>query len=482
MKKKAREMATVDKEKTAAEATALFDQGIAKIKANEMDNAIGLLGKCLELRTAAFGENAIETAQAYHKYGCALFYKAQDENTVFGARAQEAADAKKEADAANDASDEGEDVGDDDADDASAENADAPATDDADPEEGEKEEGAQQDDMELAWEMIECARLIYETEMDDLDGDTSGGHPIDLANVYEILGDINTEASNFKESLDDYSKCLALLEAHVDEDDRRIAGVLCSISVCHQFDSEPDAALKCVTRAIGILNARLKRLKSSDENAIAAVEAAPLPAGAKRHADPLAVAKAELETIEATIGDLAAREEELRSVCSEDDATREQIKKAFAAIGGGAPGGEAAAVKANADGSVETIGFDAPKTSNAPVTNLGVVGGGKKGAPKRIVMQPAAAAAPAPEGSANAAAAAAFAAMSNAPAAPAAPRRSLEDMMGPAGGESNEGFGAPKPAEAKKAKVEVAPVVAAAPVAEGAGGEKENAPNGCPQQ
>ena len=211
-------MATVDKEKTAAEATALFDQGIAKIKANEMDNAIELLGKCLELRTAAFGENAIETAQAYHKYGCALFYKAQDENTVFGARAQEAADAKKEADAAaNDASDEGEDVGDDDdADDASAENADAPSTD-ADPEEGEKEEGAQQDDMELAWEMIECARLIYETEMDDLDGDTSGGHPIDLANVYEILGDINTEASNFKESLDDYSKCLALLEAHVDE-------------------------------------------------------------------------------------------------------------------------------------------------------------------------------------------------------------------------------------------------------------------------
>ena len=198
-------MATVDKEKTAAEATALFDQGIAKIKANEMDNAIELLGKCLELRTAAFGENAIETAQAYHKYGCALFYKAQDENTVFGARAQEAADAKKEADAAaNDASDEGEDVGDDDADDdASAENADAPATDDADAEEGEKEEGAQQDDMELAWEMIECARLIYETEMDDLDGDTSGGHPIDLANVYEILGDINTEASNFKESLDD---------------------------------------------------------------------------------------------------------------------------------------------------------------------------------------------------------------------------------------------------------------------------------------
>ena len=69
-------MAEVDKvkETTAAEATALFDRGIAKIKANEMEEAIEALGKCLELRTAVFGEQAVETAQAYHKYGCALFY------------------------------------------------------------------------------------------------------------------------------------------------------------------------------------------------------------------------------------------------------------------------------------------------------------------------------------------------------------------------------------------------------------------------
>ena len=478
-------MAEVDKETTAAEATALFDRGIAKIKANEMEEAIEALGKCLELRTAVFGEQAVQTAQAYHKYGCALFYKAQDENTVFGARAQEAADAKKEADGEGASADEGEDV-----DDAAA---DAPPEGS---EEGKEEDGEQegaQDDMELAWEMIEMARLFYEEELEESNGE--GGHPIELANVYEVLGDINTETSNFKASLEEYSKCLALLEAHVDEDDRRIAGVLCSMSVCQQFEQDPEAALKGVTRAIGILNARIKRLKSSDEAAAEAVNAA-LPPGAPPHDDPLAVAKTELETIEATIGDLAAREEELRSVCSEDDATREQIKKAFAAIGGGAPGGEAAPVR-NPDGSVETIGFDAPRATAGPVTNLGVVGGGKKGAPKRIVAQVAGvqpgvttSAPPAPAGSANAAAAA-FAAMAAAPgpttappaAPPAAARRSLEDMMGPAGGESVEGFGGGggvvvAPAEAKKAKI--APE-AVAPAAENAG-EKENAPNGCPQQ
>ena len=481
-------MAEVDKETTAAEATALFDRGIAKIKANEMEEAIEALGKCLELRTAVFGEKAAETAQAYHKYGCALFYKAQDENTVFGARAQEAADAKKEADGEGASADEGEDVGDDDdADDAAA---DAPPEGS---EEGKEEDGEQegaQDDMELAWEMIEMARLFYEDELEESNGE--GGHPIELANVYEVLGDINTETSNFKASLEEYSKCLALLEAHVDEDDRRIAGVLCSMSVCQQFEQDPEAALKGVTRAIGILNARVKRLKSSDEAAAEAVVAA-LPPGAPPLSDPLAVAKTELETIEATIGDLIAREEELRSVCSEDDATREQIKKAFAAIGGGAPGGEAAPVR-NADGSVETIGFDAPRANAGPVTNLGVVGGGKKGAPKRIVTQQqqqpgvttvTTSAPPAPAGSANAVAAAAFAAMAAAPGpTPAAPPRQAiaGGHDGPRRGRERRGVRRIRRPRRGQEGEDRARGEAIAPAAETNAGEKENAPNGCPQQ
>ena len=181
--------------------------------------------------------------------------------------------------------------------------------------------------MELAWKLIENARLIYEEAED---------HPIELANCYETLGEINTEHSNFKEALEDLERCLAILETELDDDDRRIAGVLCSMSVAHQMLDEYEKALKgCTRAAIGVCRARVKRLKSSDEAAVEAVKASLAP-GATSPEDPLAAAKAELDQIEAVLGDLTAREEELRGLVSEDNDTRAQIKKAFAAIGGAA--------------------------------------------------------------------------------------------------------------------------------------------------
>ena len=80
--------------------------------------------------------------------------------------------------------------------------------------------------MELAWKLIENARLIYEED---------GDYPVELANVYETLGEINTEHANFDAALEDLAKCLAILEMELEEDDRRIAGVLCSMSVAHQL-------------------------------------------------------------------------------------------------------------------------------------------------------------------------------------------------------------------------------------------------------
>ena len=174
----------VDSAAVSAEADVLYEKGVAAIKSGAMDDAIELLAKALELKTTAHGEEAVECAPAYYKYGCALFYKAQDENTVFGKQAQAQADAKDEAArkaSGSGAADEGEAC--DDADDA-------PEGDAAKDGDAEAEEEEEEDDMELAWKLIENARLIYEEAED---------HPIELANCYETLGEINTEHSNFKE-------------------------------------------------------------------------------------------------------------------------------------------------------------------------------------------------------------------------------------------------------------------------------------------
>ena len=62
------------------EADESYAKGVAAIKAGNMDDAIELLARALELKVTVHGEQAIECAAAYYRYGCALFYKAQDEN------------------------------------------------------------------------------------------------------------------------------------------------------------------------------------------------------------------------------------------------------------------------------------------------------------------------------------------------------------------------------------------------------------------
>lgn len=437
-----------------AEADESFAKGVAAIKAGTMDEAIELLARALELKTTLHGEQAIECAASYFRYGCALFYKAQDENTVFGKQAQAQASAKDDADkrkpqiANETAVDDGEACDDDD------------EKDGEDKEDGEDDD-EEEDDMELAWKLVENARLIYEEDE---------SHPIELANCFETLGEMNTEHANFASALEDLEQCLAILETELEEDDRRIAGVLLSISVAQQMDDKLEKALVNCARAISILEARLKRLKSSDEAAIAAMQNSQ-PPGATPYPDPLAAAKAELEQIEAVLGDLKVREEELQGLVSEDNDTRAQIKAAFATIGG--VGGSGAGPSSG--GVLETMGFDAPKLAPgaAQPVNLGVVGKSAGGvsrvtpnatngtghvtkAPQRITVAPVAAP-PAPAGSSAAAAAAAFASISSeAPAAVPA---------------------------AKKAKIAPTPVAApAGTTGEGLPKENENAPDACAPQ
>ena len=76
-----------EKQKQIVAADAAYKAGIAAIRANDLESAIQFLGSSFEIRNEIFGEGSIEVAPTYLKYGCVLFWKAQEDNTVFGANA-----------------------------------------------------------------------------------------------------------------------------------------------------------------------------------------------------------------------------------------------------------------------------------------------------------------------------------------------------------------------------------------------------------
>lgn len=307
----------------------------ALLRADDIEGAIELAGDALRAFVDA-GEDVTprELAAAHFAYGEALFRGAQASNTVFGESARAGAEASGARLEDGEASGEDDGAGEDEAQgkDGDSEGEDA--------EEGENEgdENAEEEsDMELAWTMLETARVTYEDKCPDA--------PLELADVLETIGELNMEQSQFDGALGDYKKALALLEANLEPTDRRLASALYSISIANQMLESNDDALAANTRAIEICEARIADLKAGT---------ARVSKGARERAGELVKpedAIRELEQIMGVASDLKERQLELQELVSADNSTREALRAAFKAIGGAAPPGASAE---------ESTGFAAP--------------------------------------------------------------------------------------------------------------------------
>ena len=336
-----------EKQKQIFAADAAYKAGIAAIRANDLESAIQFLGSSLEIRNEVFGEGSIEVAPTYLKYGCVLFWKAQEDNTVFGANAPGGAggeagggdDANTTKNAAatkeEEEKEQKEEEEDDDGEDANEEG-------------GEDEEDEEETDMELAWKLLENARLIY---LEHFEATKANPDPeplrkeraLELASVYENLGDINQEQSNFEAAIEDETKALQIYEKELSLDDRRIAAVLSNMSLAYQLLDRFKEALRTCQRGIAVLNARLKRLQEDD-----------LKDGGKENKERTE----EFETIRAVLGDFTEKEIELKGLEDQEKSAKDAIRAAFASIGGVVKPDPNAADK---NEGIETDGFDKPR-------------------------------------------------------------------------------------------------------------------------
>jgi hypothetical protein len=116
----------------------------------------------------------------------------------------------------------------------------------AQPEEGGDPDAEQDaknmaDDLEVAWEMLEVARVIYSRYPDELAVEK------ELARVYMRLGDLGMESDVFEQAKSDYEKSLMLrqkiLKKTNDPDTTLLADLYCCLAIsCIYQDSAAQAA------------------------------------------------------------------------------------------------------------------------------------------------------------------------------------------------------------------------------------------------
>jgi len=293
-------------------------------------------------------------------YGAALLSKSQEDTGVLGPTAAEANAARekpagapgiviKEAKPAAPQQPADDDGDDDDEDDEEGEDGD------------EEDEDADPSDLQLAWENLDMARLIY------------GNHPgydEQLAQVHVKLGEVMMEEEQFEKALQDFDNAHTLFLRLTPVPLRRIASLLYNASYALTELQRPAEALERFRQAVASFRSRLDELRATTDEGAAHPEAV---------------------EIQATMEEMLIREAELRESAAEEHRAKEAIKALFTNMAAGPSSGagpsHGAGSSAAAASSAAPAAFDAPRMASAH--NLGVVGRGVS----RITPMPASAAA-----------------------------------------------------------------------------------------
>lgn len=285
------------------------------------------------------------------------------------------------------------------------------------------------DDMALAWEMLEMARLCYEA------APRGTLQRRGLADCRLSMGDVLCEQERFEDALTEYDAAgVALADVYGGDlatAPRRAAELQFKRATALELLDRPEDALSAMRDARRHLAARLDAVSGSSSGAgdapaaaaaaafaavlgsYAAPAAAPTAAaappqvgGSTVSADSEAAAAdaAEAAELRSLLEDIDARVEELAAAAEAHESMRESLRSTFAAVAAGLGGGDegdcpenadgAAAVhKAPAPGVTEAGGFSAPSLPATEVRDIGVVGRGRRSAPAPALAPPAAAAA-----------------------------------------------------------------------------------------
>ncbi|XP_056115341.1 nuclear autoantigenic sperm protein isoform X2 [Rhinichthys klamathensis goyatoka] len=145
-----------------------------------------------------------------------------------------------------------EDGGDDDEDD-----------DDEDAEGDSKDKESEEDEvgnLQLAWEMLEVAKVIYKRK--DCKEDQ-----LMAAQIYLKLGEVGAESGNYSQALEDFNECLTLQLKHLPSHSRLLAETHYQLGTTYSYTAQYSQAIEHFSKSIKVIESRLAMLQEAIDKA-----------------------------------------------------------------------------------------------------------------------------------------------------------------------------------------------------------------------
>uniref|UniRef100_G3UV11 Nuclear autoantigenic sperm protein n=1 Tax=Meleagris gallopavo TaxID=9103 RepID=G3UV11_MELGA len=213
---------------------------------NAFQEAASLLGK-------KYGETADECAEAFFYYGKSLLELARMENGVLG-NALEGVQVEEEGEKAEDDSallavDETEESEEEDKENDKAEDDKENELAVEDKESEEEEIG----NLELAWDMLELAKVIYKRQ------ETKEAQ-LHAAQAHLKLGEVSIESENYVQAIEEFQACLALQQKYLEAHDRLLAESHYQLALAYHYNSQFDEAVQQFGKSVEVIDKRMAML------------------------------------------------------------------------------------------------------------------------------------------------------------------------------------------------------------------------------
>uniref|UniRef100_A0A8C3LSR5 Nuclear autoantigenic sperm protein n=1 Tax=Chrysolophus pictus TaxID=9089 RepID=A0A8C3LSR5_CHRPC len=213
---------------------------------NAFQEAASLLGK-------KYGETADECAEAFFYYGKSLLELARMENGVLG-NALEGVQVEEEGEKAEDDSalpavDETEESEEEDKENDKAEDDKENELAVEDKESEEEEIG----NLELAWDMLELAKVIYKRQ------ETKEAQ-LHAAQAHLKLGEVSIESENYVQAIEEFQACLALQQKYLEAHDRLLAESHYQLALAYHYNSQFDEAVLQFGKSVEVIDKRMAML------------------------------------------------------------------------------------------------------------------------------------------------------------------------------------------------------------------------------
>ncbi|XP_044882935.1 nuclear autoantigenic sperm protein isoform X2 [Mauremys mutica] len=107
--------------------------------------------------------------------------------------------------------------------------------------------------LELAWDMLELAKVIYKRQ------ETKEAQ-LHAAQAHLKLGEVSVESENYAQAIEEFQACLALQQKYLDAHDRLLAESHYQLALAYHYNSQFDEAILQFSKSVEVIDKRMVML------------------------------------------------------------------------------------------------------------------------------------------------------------------------------------------------------------------------------